>query len=297
MASDSNVHTTPGTPESSSAVCSEADLVLHYLVAGAHVVAQSLRLDRASTRDHLRDSKNPHLRTSRPVVAAAPYEANSKFQAASLQPRARNYSFSETWSEDDSLKAELSGKAAAVVRQHFAAISRDEPGQDANLARIGHRSFVLSSPDALMLHVWENRAEATCFHEALRRVAQAKLDHMISAPIHVPIAVLVVSHGLAITAAWLPPLYSDPAFAPDKRSASWMAIDVLRASLHLRRTDAVALNFGADCRYYVTVPPSVVLHHQDPFNSAALSSAKSSDKYQPMKRRPTVRYEIFDDFR
>jgi hypothetical protein len=262
----------------------EADAVHGMLLAAGHSVAASHRdrshlspIESSSGMGRTVSLRNPKRGESfatleshtssfrdgglRPTMALGPYALNDRYQQLVSASRARNYGFPEHWTSDAQFAAHVADEATAIVQSCVYCVRCAARDFNTNkCSRVGPRSVVMAERAALV-HVWQSRKEARRFHEALRRVAQAKFEHMIPSPIHVPLAALVCHQGAYVSVVWLPPVLPDGSVPVERTSAAWLVMDILRAALHLKRSQPLTLALGGDSRLYLLLSPSVVLHH------------------------------------
>jgi hypothetical protein len=174
-------------------------------------------------------------------------QAIRRVEALSNDPRqSSSASFWSTYGVDSAL---LGQRAAEIVGKCIVSV-RCADGDVRGANRLAPRSFA-ASQEAVFMHVWKSRREARRFHEALRRVAQAKFEHMIPSPIHVPLAALVCHQGAYVSVVWLPPVVQATPVKPETGSAMWACVEVLRAALNLPPGFNIPLHLAADGRFYL----------------------------------------------
>jgi hypothetical protein len=151
------------------------------------------------------------------------------------------------------MKNHVMPHAAKLVEEHVLSVRCAAADIAAGAELFGSRGqHIVVAAEGAMLHVWKSRREARRFHEALRRVAQAKFEHMIPSPIHVPLAALVCHQGAYVSVVWLPPLVSATAIKLESGSAVASLVDILRAGLGLpMATPPMSLYPGLDLKLYV----------------------------------------------
>jgi hypothetical protein len=163
------------------------------------------------------------------------------------EQRSVDYSDVDFWTKDSEFSESIKARASSLVTNHILSVRCGKDDVE-GMVSVGPSSFSHTGEGA-MLHVWKSRREARRFHEALRRVAQAKFEHMIPSPIHVPLAALVCHQGAYVSVVWLPPLLSSTPVRPDLGDASWALVELLRCAMCTKTAPAVFI--GADLRLYV----------------------------------------------
>jgi hypothetical protein len=283
--------------ENGTATATESDQMIVDVVVAAAAAYRSAR-DRV-TKHHMADARGAPLSDPMripqsqlvPVAgvaeawAAASYAQNDEYQAHTQQPVASGSGSSVFQRLEQEVEVDCRAAAAAVVARHIFSVFPNQPLHRGAIEAVtavtsSSSGTYLVPQENLVLHVWKSRREARRFHEALRRVAQAKFEHMIPSPIHVPLAALVCHQGAYVSVVWLPPLASSDPIVAAASGAVGLLMHMLACCLGLRGdANGLKLYTGADGRYYILPVPTVVL---EPSEVSVAMATDTANCVQPV---------------
>lgn len=189
------------------------------------------------------------------------YSVNAEFQHNSRPTRSRLLQGVDHWQKLKKMCCNASSQAIDLVENTLQSV-RCDPSADfiKPVQHFGDGTFC-PSDSAILFHVWNSRSEARKFHESLRRIHQAMTEHLVPAPLHALLAVLLTFQGRLVTALWLPPIADGASFTPLACSPLWTVFDVLRSALGNMISRSQLLE-GRDGRVYVIDLLKSCLVHQ-----------------------------------